>query len=122
MSIGAISLGDINGGSPSDPMFTVDVEFVGDNSYPTGGTPAFTESVRDAIETARKAATDKNVRGRTNISIICIAAADCGQYVPWFDGDNDKLFVRDGGSATWAEVSNGVSLAAVTFKLKLLCK
>lgn len=122
MTIGTISLGNVNGQKPSTPMFTVDVEFAGDDAYATGGTPEFTESVRDAIETARKALDDANVRGRTNVEIICVAGYDAGQYVPYFDRENDLLFVRDGGSATWAEVANAADLSGTTFKLTLLCR
>lgn len=121
MTIGAVQINDVDGGKPSAPTFAVSVEFAGDDAYVAGGTPDFTESIRDAIEAAGAALSDANVRGRTNIEIICVAGYDAGQYVPWFDAANDKLFVRDGGSATWAEVAPG-SLAATTFKLTLLCR
>lgn len=122
MTIGAIQLNSVDGQKPSAPTFVVDVEFVGDDSYPTGGTTEFTEAIRDAVEAARAALSDSNVRGRSNFEIICVAAADAGQYVPWYDKDNDTLFVRDGGAATWTEVANTTNLSATTFKLTLLCR
>ncbi len=120
MSLGAITFSNITGEKPSAPLFAVDVAFAGDGAYPAGGTPDFQELVRDAIETAMAAKTDANVRGRTNVSIVCVAGYDAGQYVPYYDAANDKLFVRDGGSATWAEASG--NLSTTTFKLTLLCK
>ncbi len=120
MTLGAITYGGMTGEKPSTPMFAVDVSFAGDDSYPAGGTPDLNEAVRDAIEAAVAALPDANIRGRTNVSIICVAGSDSGQYVPYYDADNDKLFVRDGGSATWAEASG--DLSTTTFKLTLLCK
>lgn len=120
MTIGAITVDSVAGEKPSTPMFAIDVEFAGDGAYPAGGTPDFTEAIRDAIEAKRAVLSDANVRGRTNVEIICVAGYDAGQYVPWFDVPNDKLFVRDGGSATWAEASGNIS--TTTFKLTLLCR
>jgi hypothetical protein len=122
MAIGAITYdgGDgMVGEKPSAPLFAVDVEFAGDAAYPAGGTPNFQGLVRDAIEAAVAALPDANVRGRTNIEIRAVAGYDAGQYVPWYDRAADKLFVRDGGSATWAEAAG--NLSTTTFKLTLLC-
>ena len=122
MTLGTITIDSVAGQKPSTPMFAIDVEFDGDDEYPTGGTAEFTAAIRDAIEAKRAALSDANVRGRTNIEIICVSGYDAGQYVPWFDADNDKLFVRDGGSATWAEVANEEDLSETSFKLTLLCR
>jgi len=122
MSIGAITMGEITGEKPSAPLFAIDVSFAGDSSYPTGGTADFQESVRDAIETYMAAQSDANVRGRWNVEIQCVAGFNCGQYVPWYDAANDKLYVRDGGHATWDEVANTTNLSGTTFNLTLLCK
>ena len=47
--------------------------------------------------------------------IVAIIPGDCGDAVPSYDVATDKLFVRV--MSTAAEVGNGVSLAASTFKL-----
>lgn len=120
MTIGTMTFSDMTGDKPKAPMFAVDVSFPGDDNYPAGGTPDFNELVRDAIDTHMKALPDANVRGRMNVSVVSVAGSDSGQYVPSYDAVNDKLFVRDGGSATWAEASG--DLKAITFKLTLLCK
>jgi hypothetical protein len=121
MPIGAITLGIAAGFKPSAPLFNINMEFAGDSSYPTGGSADFMEAVRDAIQTQMAAMPDANVRGRIDVSGVSIIGFECGQYVPWYDAANDKLFVRDGGHATWQEVPNGTNLSTTTFKLTVAC-
>lgn len=121
MTLGAITLGTLEGDKPSAPLFAIDVSFEGDDAYPTGGTPGFEELVRDAIEAANKAKSDKNVRGRQDITVQCVAGYQAGQYVPYYDAANDKLMVFDGGSATWAQVAATTDLHTTVFNLTLLC-
>ncbi len=101
--------------------FELNIEFDGDATYPAGGTPSFTGVVKAAIKAAAAAATDKQVRGEENITIVDVVAGDCGQYVPQFVVASDKLFVRDGGHATWNEVAPG-DLSATKFNLTVLAK
>lgn len=119
MAIGAITVVDRVDNQIDNAAL---VSFAGDDSYPTGGTADFQEAIRDALEAYELAKSDANVRGRSNVTILRVSAHECGQYLPWYDATNDKLYVKDGGSATLAEVGNGVSLAAVTFKMWLSFK
>ena len=121
MTLGAITLGTLEGDKPSAPLFAIDVSFEGDDAYPTGGTPNFQDAIRDAIEAANAAKSDHNVRGRMDISIQCVAGFESGQYVPYYDAANDKLKVLDGGSATWAEVADTTDIHTTVFNLTLLC-
>jgi len=100
----------------------LNIEFDGDTSYPTGGTADFQDFVRDIVEAAAAAASDSNVRGAQSLEIVDIVPGDCGQYVPSYDKTNDKLFVRDGGSATWAEVANTTPLNGTKFNVTVLCR
>lgn len=98
------------------------IQFAGDTSYPTGGTADFADYVNAIIATAAAAATDTNVRGPENLQIVDIVGGDCGQYVPFYDIDNDKLFVRDGGHATRDEVANTTALNGTPFNVTCVCK
>lgn len=96
--------------------------FAGDDNYPTNGT--LVANVKAAlvlaIKTAELAKTDANVRATRDLTIYDIVGGDCGQYEPYWTAVGLK--VLDGGSATRAEVANGVDLKAtpfnVTFKIR----
>ena len=88
--------------------------FAGDGAYPTNGTlsAAIHTALKLAIKTAELAATDTNVRGPLNPTIVEIIGGDCGQYEPYWTAIGLKML--DGGSGTRAEVGNGVNLAGTT--------
>jgi len=119
MSLGTITIESVK--LRKDGGQVIRMSFAGDDSYPTGGTATFSALVKTAVATAHAAAGDANVRGYESLAIQGVIPQDCGQYVPSYDKANDKLFVRDGGSATWAEVGSGVSLAGTTFNVLALC-
>lgn len=98
------------------------IEFDGDSSYPTGGTADFTAFVNAIIAAAAAAAGDANVRGPETMTVVAVIPQDCGQYVPNFDIANDKLFVRDGGHATWDEVANTTDLHTTKFNVLVVCQ
>lgn len=97
--------------------------FPGDTAYPTGGTlKADVEAaLATAIATVVAAATDKNVRGLSNPTVVDLIPGDCGQYVPMWDSAVG-LKVRDGGHATVDEVGNGTDLHGTTFNVTLVCE
>lgn len=96
--------------------------FAGDGDYHTNGTPgAEVETALElAIKTAAGIASDANVRGASNVTIVELIPGEAGQYTPSWTGG--KLKVRDSGHATWDEVANHGNLAAVTFNLSFICK
>lgn len=96
--------------------------FDGEDDYPAGGTADVQAALRTAIETAAGAATDKNVRGIENVTIVDVIPGDCGQYVPSWDYANGKLKVRDGGHATWDEVTAAADISATTFNVTFITK
>lgn len=98
------------------------MSFDGDGNYPAGGTADFNDYVRDAIKTAHAAAADANIRGEERVAALAVVPQDCGQYVPSYDYANDKLFVRDGGDAAWAEVGAGTNLSGTGFNVLVVCK
>ena len=96
----------------------IKLSFAGDDSYPSGGTPDFNQYIRDAIAAAAAAAVDKNVRDEEGVSCIEVIAGNCGAYVPSYDSDNDKLYVRD--IADGAQSSG--DLSTTTFEITAVCK
>ena len=96
------------------------MQFAGDTATPAGGTLEFQKFVRDAIKARNAAASDKNVRGPENVEVVDIIAGDCGQYIPQYLKATDALFIRDGGSATWAEKTG--NLSGETFNVTVICK
>lgn len=120
MAIGTITIIDTveHGGGLAD----IKCSFAGDDNYPTNGTTAaaVTTALELAIKTAELAKGDANVRASRDVTIYDIIGGDCGQYEPYWTSVGLK--VLDGGSATRAEVANGVDLKGtpfnVTFKIK----
>lgn len=98
------------------------IEFDGDDDYATGGTADFTAFLNALIKTTAAAQSDSNVRGAEAMTILAVTPQDCGQYVPNFDVANDKLFVRDGGHATWDEVAATTDLSTTKFHVVVVCK
>lgn len=91
--------------------------FAGDGAYPTGGTLVadVLAKLMAAIKTAELAASDTLVRGVPTPTIIDVIPGDCGQYAPmWVTAG---LKVRDGGHATWDEVTAAGDLSATTFNV-----
>lgn len=85
------------------------LSFLGDDGYPAGGTPNFNAYVRAAIKAAADAASDKNVRGLEQVSVIEVVSGNCGAYQASYDIDDDKLYVQnmsDGAEATPGDLSS----------------
>lgn len=122
MTLGTIVVPEAKlvGAMPQAPLFAINVSFLGDNDYPTGGTLAFEATFRDAIEAKMKAATDSNVRGRQNVEIVALIPGVCGAYDPIYDRDNDTLIVYV--KATGVQVADQFDLIGTTFNVTLLCK
>lgn len=118
MPLGTITI--MNSRQTIDGGLELLLQFAGDDAYPAGGTPDFNVAVRDAIKAAALAAVDANVRGRESVSVLYVVPQDCGQYVPSYTYSADKLFVRDGGNATWAEAAG--DLSTTTFNVVACCK
>jgi len=116
MALGTITIKSVK--ERKDGGRAIRAEFAGDSAYPAGGTPDINSLVRAAVATWRAAKGDANVRGYEQLSVQACISQDCGQLVPSYDIDADKLFVRDGGSATWAEASGDIS--TTTFKVLFL--
>lgn len=120
MAIGTITVVSYMAGEPGEAL--IKCSFVGDDAYPTGGTlKADIQTALLAAWTAEvAAATDKNVRGVKITTIKDVIRGECGQYVPIWDAAVG-LKVRDGGSATLAEVGNGTDLKGTTFNATFIC-
>lgn len=95
------------GEAPGAPTFFIRLSFLGDDSYPTGGSINFQAFVRAAVS------------GRA-VEVIDVVPGDCGDNVPSYDKTNDKLFVRV--MSTAAQVANAVDLSGVTFNLLAVCR
>lgn len=105
MALGTFSRSDKTGQVPAAPTFVDRVSFLGDGSYPTGGTAGFAAKLQALAKD-----------GRAPIAVI---GQDCGGYVPVYDEANDKLKVyKSAGSAiALAEVANAADLSGTTFNV-----
>lgn len=119
MSLGTITITKVR--ETADGGQEILMSFLGDTSYPTGGTAGFNALVRAAIKAKHVAATDALVRGAEQVAVMAVVPQNCGQYIPSYDYTNDKLFVQDGGSATLAEVAGTTALNGTTFKVLVIC-
>lgn len=111
MSLGTFTIGDEVGTQPSAPTFTDRVSFLGDNSYPTGGTATFSALFQAKTKDGRKP--------------IAVIAQDCGGYVVAYDETNDKLKVFRGAHTVdnpMSEVPNATDLSGVTFNVIVISK
>lgn len=94
--------------SHSHALDVVDISFLGDDSYPTGGTAEFQAYVRAALPEKREVTVLAVLPGGLN-----------GGNTPIYDAANDKLLMVV--AATGVEVANEVDLSSVTMLLKVLC-
>lgn len=102
MALGPITVVDkqqVNGVLNSD-----EITFLGDATYPTGGTPGFQALVRKALN-------------KGNVTIQYVVAQDSAGNTPVYDVANDKLKVYSGTS----EHAAG-DISATTFRLVVVSK
>lgn len=112
MAIGTITVAEKT--AAEGPVRHDLISFLGDGSYPTGGTAAFQAKVRAAL-------------GGMNVEVVAVYPQDCGGYMPCYDKTNDKLkvFYVDNNNASdgpQIEVPNTTNLSGVTFNVVVLSK
>ena len=112
MAIGAITAGDQDGAKPSSPVFMDVVSFLGDDSYPAGGTLAFEATLRAVVGDSRE--------------IIAVIGQDCGGYVPVYVPSTGALKVYEGDydpAATGPLTENATAdLSGTTFNLLVISR
>ncbi len=106
-TLGAVTRDDdesIAGGN----LFVDNLSFLGDDSYPTGGTP-FDDFVKAQLGDGR--------------DVIGIISNDCGiwevQYIP---GDDALGLLKAFVMSTGVEVANAVDMSGTTFNLTVISK
>ena len=110
MTIGTITPGAAANnakGAQSAPIFMDKIAFVGDASYPTGGSLAVDAEIAAAL--GRQAP----------MNIIDVISGDCGDhYLIYKDagGGTFQVFLR----STGAEVANTTNLSAITFNCTVI--
>jgi len=107
MALGTITLQTEKGGQTLEPRFKAHVQFLGDTSYPTGGTPGFNALVAAAL-------------GKEGVNVISVERAGlCGGFIPVYDPANDSLLVLRTGAvdSPQAEVPPTTALDGITFDL-----
>ena len=107
MSLGTITAQSEKGGETLEPRFKAHIRFVGDDSYPTGGTPGFNALVAAAL-------------GKEGVNVITVNRAGlCGGFSPVYDPAADTLLVlrTDQVDDPQEEVPNAFNLSAFTFDL-----
>lgn len=96
------------GEAPGAPTFVVSISFDGDDSYPTGGTLAFQQFVRNIVT------------GTPSLEIVDVISGDCGNHKAEYLKGTDALKVRL--ISTGAEVANSTDLSSTTFNLTVLAR
>lgn len=81
MAIGTITKNTDSVASEAGPVFVDSISFLGDSSYPTGGTAAFDTALRAITKDQR--------------DIIGVIPLDCGGYLPAYDRATSKLKVYE---------------------------
>lgn len=109
MSLGTFTSILEAGKSPSDPVMMIAATLVGDGSYPTNGSAAFSDTLTAALP-------------RT-VSVVAVqgygVAGGVGYWLV-YDAATDKLLVINAGSGL--EVANATDLSGVTFKATIWAK
>lgn len=107
MALGAATINLQAGKAPSSPVFFDDLSFAGDSSYPTGGTAAFQDFIRNTIGIKE---------GRTIDAVIDISGNATHYFV--YDKATDKLkaFVR----TTGVEVANTTNMSGTVFRVLVI--
>lgn len=112
MSLQTITVALAGGGQTLQPIFFDSISFGGDDDYPAGGTPNFSEVVAAAL-------------GKTGIEVIGVMkAGPCGGYEVVYDKSADKLQVYEydyDAVADGQAVENGTAdISGTTFELVVL--
>lgn len=95
-----------------DKLYVDQLSFLGDDAYPTGGTPDFDGFVQALLGDAR--------------DVIAVVPGDCGDNLPIYVPDAGggatpgKLLVRV--ISTGLEVANTTDLSGVTFNVTVISK
>lgn len=106
MALGTITAG-VEVGRSGGPTILQNMSFLGDSSYPTGGTVGFQALARTAV-------------GGESIEILAVVAQDCGLFLPVYDKATDKLLVRN--LTDGSEVTAAVDLSGTTFNVLVVAK
>lgn len=106
MSLGAMTLSN-EIGRKGGPISQARISFLGDDSYPTGGTAGLNALVAAAL-------------GVTSVVIEAVVQQNLSDHVARYDKTNDKLMVQL--MSTGAEVANAVDLSGTTFELLVIAK
>lgn len=116
MALANVTYEKVAGERPSAPLIHVSVAFDGDATYPTGGTPGFKASIKEALKTAGiKIGTD---------NLLAVIPVDSKGYQLAYNAADDKLIVRQcaGSGNPMSEVSNGTDLHLVRFSVLCVIK
>lgn len=109
MSLQPITLAQAGGGQTLQPVFFDSISFGGDDDYPAGGTPNFSEVVAAALE-------------KVGIEVVGVMkAGPCGGYGVVYDKSADKLYIETYPDAAGVAAENTTTdLSGVTFELVVL--
>lgn len=107
MSLGTITL-NLDEGRSGGPYPLGEIEFLGDDAYPTGGTPGFQDLVRAAFPE------------KPSIEVFGVLQQSLSDHVARYDRASDTLIVQL--MSTGAEVPDTTDLSGTTFKLLVFGK
>lgn len=106
MALGTITK-DAEVGRQGGPLSLALISFLGDDSYPTGGTTAFAAAVAAVLPA-------------TGMEILAVVQQNNSDHVCRYDKTNDKLLVQL--MSTGAQVAGAVDLSGITFELLVIGK
>jgi len=87
------------------------ISFLGDTSYPTGGTAGFKALVAAALGIENPDA---------DFEVLGVYQQNLSDNVPLYDRTNDKLLMQV--MSTGVEVANAVNLSGITFEVVVLAR
>jgi len=110
MALGTFTKAAGVGEGPSQPTFLDVISFLGDSSYPTGGTTGFEALVRALVGDSRE--------------ILAVWPQDCGGFTPTYVASTDafKVFRTGAVNTAMEEVPNATDLSSTTFNVLVLSK
>lgn len=108
MSLGTITRDGAESVIAQGPVFFDRVSFLGDDSYPTGGTTGFDALIQAVVGDSR--------------NVVGVIAEDCGGYLPVYAAGLLKVYEAAADGNPLDEVGNATDLSSVTFNLLVISK
>lgn len=111
MALGTMTRAAAQSGHTGDKLFYDRVSFLGDDSYPTGGTTGFDALLQALLGDAR--------------AVVGVEMEDCGGFTPVYlpaNGGTLKVYRTGAINVAQEEVPNTTDLSATTFNVLVISR